>query len=161
MGSQATNLMRVLVLSSITAGAVTVSCRHPPPEDSQRPLAGSAWRAANIGGRPVASGVNVTISFGKDGNATGVAGCNRYTVSYTQADGRLVFGSIQATKKLCPPPNMNAERDFFSSLRDTARNLRKKSQLVLLDRNGAARVRMVHNELACGPHQCVYHLSSR
>ena len=55
-----------------------------------------------------------TIRFGKDGNVTGHAGCNRYTGTY-QVDGANVkFGGMAGTKMMCP--SLDGENTYLKAL---------------------------------------------
>lgn len=89
-------------------------------------LAGTAWRATaiNNGRQAVVSlvtGTTVTLDFGKDGNASGTASCNRYTSTW-QSDGRsLRFTAPATTRMACGALGvMEQEQAFLKALETVA-----------------------------------------
>jgi heat shock protein HslJ len=86
-------------------------------------LAGTSWRATGInnGRQAVVSLVNgttVTLSFGADGDASGLGGCNRYSGHYEATGSRISIGGIAVTAMACaePPGVMEQERAFLKAL---------------------------------------------
>lgn len=59
------------------------------------------------------------IQFGGDGRVSGHAGCNRFGGSYNEDGGKLSFGPIAMTKMMCPPADMERERELTELLQNT------------------------------------------
>ena len=75
-------------------------------------LAGSSWTFVSIGGVTVAADRPTALQF--DGaRLSGSAGCNRFSGSYSAADGRLTAGPLMATEMACPGAGMVQENAFF------------------------------------------------
>lgn len=75
-------------------------------------LAGSNWTFVSIGGTPVAADRPTSLQF--DGaRLSGSAGCNRFSGSYSAADGTLTAGPLMATEMACPGAGMTQEQAFF------------------------------------------------
>ena len=69
-----------------------------------------------IAGDKVPTNIDVTVTFGGDGNLNGTSGCNRYFAPYGIVAEELRVGQIGGTKKICPDPEMVAERRFLDAL---------------------------------------------
>lgn len=74
------------------------------------------WLLEDLGGRGVMDIAQTTLEFDGEGRASGSGGCNRYTGSYTFADGQLVFGPLAGTKMMCPEAVMDQEDRFHRAL---------------------------------------------
>ncbi|HWV61238.1 MAG TPA: META domain-containing protein [Sphingopyxis sp.] len=83
----------------------------PPTE-----LAGTNWTFVSIGGVPVAADRPTTLAFEAD-RLSGSAGCNRFSGSYSVADGTLTAEPLMATKMACPGAGMTQESAFFALMR--------------------------------------------
>ncbi len=60
------------------------------------------------------NGVKQTITFTKDGEVFGDAGCNRFTGGYTTGpDGAISIGPLATTLMACQENVMNAEATFL------------------------------------------------
>jgi heat shock protein HslJ len=60
------------------------------------------------------NGVKQTITFTKDGEVFGDAGCNRFTGGYeTGNDGAITIGPLATTLMMCQENVMNAEATFL------------------------------------------------
>jgi heat shock protein HslJ len=92
---------------------------------------GTSWRVVRIAGDRVPQAIDVNVTFGADGNLNGVSGCNRYFAPYTIAAQELRIGQIGATRKLCPDPEMDAERRFLDALRQANAWAKQGTDLVL------------------------------
>ena len=82
------------------------------------------------------------LRFEAGGKVTGHAGCNGFFGTYDITGKRLRFGAMGATKKLCEPDRMKAERKFFEILKKTDRADRSGHRLQLFDADGAVLVRL-------------------
>jgi heat shock protein HslJ len=89
-------------------------------------LAGTAWKATGInnGKGAVASlvaGSTVTLAFSSDGQASGSAGCNRYTARYEQDGENLRFLAPAGSRRACVDDRlMQQEQAFLAALRTVA-----------------------------------------
>jgi len=106
-------------------------------------LAATSWRvqAINNGRDAVAgslAGVEVTVQFGDDGQASGSAGCNRWNASYTARGSSLKFGPAAATRKMCAEQGvMEQERHFLDALATVAESRAEGDRLELRTADGA------------------------
>ncbi len=86
-------------------------------------LAGTAWNVSgyNNGQQAVVSVIidtELTATFGEDGQVTGSAGCNDYSVSYEVAGDSISFGPSLGTLKECAEPEgiMDQEQQYLTAL---------------------------------------------
>jgi heat shock protein HslJ len=106
-------------------------------------IAGTSWRVAalNNGRGAVAStlaDVAVTVRFGADGQASGWAGCNHWTASYTLQGPGLTFGPAAATRKMCAEPGvMEQEQRFLGALATVSEARAEGDRLELRTAQGA------------------------
>ena len=76
----------------------------------------SAWRLARLGEKDVTTDARPTLEFTGVNTLAGFAGCNRFSASYRRNDQSLYVSALALTKKLCPEPAMQLERDFTAAL---------------------------------------------
>jgi heat shock protein HslJ len=71
---------------------------------------------------PIA-GTEITAAFAPDGTLSGSGGCNRYTTTYTTADGGIRIAPPAATQKLCVEPEGVSEQEaaYLAALPGAAR----------------------------------------
>jgi len=102
-------------------------------------LSGTAWAVEDLGGRGVVDHVRSTLGFRRDGDGGvyGSGGCNRYTGQVARESGRLRFGPLASTRRMCPAAVMDQEQRFFAALAQTASFGRRGAVLVALDADGA------------------------
>ena len=67
----------------------------------------------------------------------GSGGCNSFRGSYSLDGGTFRFGPIAATRRACPPPQMQQETRFFAALEATRGVRVEDGALLLLDAAGA------------------------
>lgn len=77
-------------------------------------LAGTAWSIVEIDGRPV-SGQAYHLQFEQD-RLSGQAGCNRFSGTFIESEGRIVAGPLMSTRMACPEPAMTHERRVLDLL---------------------------------------------
>ena len=116
-------------------------------------LEGTGWHAIGInnGKQAVVSVLRdsrVTLSFGPEGEASGSAGCNGYSVPYTSDGSRLTFGQAAVTRKMCPAPEgvMEQEQHFLEALSTVATVRLDGDRLELRTAEGALAVSLVRAE---------------
>jgi heat shock protein HslJ len=108
-----------------------------------RALAGTAWRATaiNDGKAAVTSLVaesSVTLTFGTDGQASGSAGCNRYTAAFEQQGDALRFKQAAATRRLCAAAGvMEQEAAYLAALQTVSTRRIEGDRLELRTATGA------------------------
>ncbi len=106
------------------SGAAATPTATPPgataiPGASAAPVgsvAGTSWNLAEIDDQPIATGVEATIAFGADGQATGSGGCNTFNGPYTVDGMSIKIGPLAATMMACPEPQMTVEASYFAAL---------------------------------------------
>ena len=109
-------------------------------------LAGTNWRATAIhNGRGAVSslvaGTSVSLAFGADGQATGTAGCNRFTARYTAEGEQLRILAPAATRRACAEAGvMEQEQAFLKALETVATQRREADRLELRTATGALAV---------------------
>ena len=96
-----------------TLGATAIPGASAAPVGS---VAGTSWNLAEIDDQPVAAGVEATIAFGADGQATGSGGCNTFNGPYTVDGISIKIGPLAATMMACPEPQMTVEASYFAAL---------------------------------------------
>jgi heat shock protein HslJ len=74
------------------------------------------WIATEIGGQPVARGVETTFDLDIDGNVSGHGGCNRYGGTATAEGDTIRFGMMQSTRMACQAPETTQESRFHQAL---------------------------------------------
>jgi heat shock protein HslJ len=109
-------------------------------------LADTAWRASGInngkgGVVSLVPGTEVTLQFAADGQASGSAGCNRWTSTY-QFDGKhLTFGAASLTRKACAEAAVLAqEQAFLRALGDVSSARVEGDRLELRRADGAVAI---------------------
>jgi heat shock protein HslJ len=108
-----------------------------------RELAGTSWKATGInngkgGVVSVASGSTVSMTFGTDGRASGSAGCNSFTASYTADGSSLRFGPAAVTRKMCADGKvMEQEAAFLKALETVTTSRVEADKLELRTADGA------------------------
>jgi len=128
-----------LLLISLSGCAAKQKTVVKTPVDDARileQLAGRVWVAEYIHGRPVVDMSHSSMIFTTDGKVSGSSGCNSYTGSYTLKDGKLSFGTLAATMKLCAHALNDQETRFFRSL-GAAQTVTFKNGLLMLIPEGA------------------------
>lgn len=124
----------------LLSGDGTVRATFTP---QARSLAGTSWRATaiNDGKGAVASLVadsEVTLEFGSEGQASGSAGCNRFTSAYRAEGESLSFQSTAATRRMCGAAGlMEQEQAYLNALRSVALARREGDRLELRTAGGA------------------------
>jgi heat shock protein HslJ len=98
-------------------------------------LAGSEWGPAG-GGKP-----DRFVQF-KEGTVAGHGGCNRFFGAYTQDGGAIKIGPLAATRMMCEPAVMDAERAWLQMLERARRIEASHAVLVLKDEAGAEIARL-------------------
>ena len=96
------------------------------------------WVAVEIGGLPVARGVETTLELDGAGRASGNGGCNRYGGEVRLGDGSIGFGPTAATEMACPRPQMDQENRYFQALERAAGWRIDGDRLMLVDARGGA-----------------------
>ena len=104
-------------------------------------LAGTAWRAVDIEGRPTDAEVASNLTFEGDQRVSGSTGCNRYTAPLSVTGTSIRVGVIAMTRMACPPAVMDQETRFTVAL-EAARGYRQEGDgLTLLDEQGRSLLR--------------------
>ncbi len=94
------------------------------------------WIATEIGGLPVARGVETTLDLDIEGRVSGKGGCNRYGGSATVGEGSIAFGMMRSTRMACQAPEMDQEVRFHRALARAGGWRADDDRLVLTDAAG-------------------------
>ena len=88
-------------------------------------MGGTSWQLMQLGDTAVADdAVTIELITGDQGTLsfTGQGFCNNYNTQITKnADGSVTLAGVAATRRMCPDPQMNNERDYFAALEATTR----------------------------------------
>ncbi len=112
----------------------------PPASDAGLPLDGREWSLVALGDAAAPAGAGgrpATIQFDiANGRASGFAGCNRYSASFTVEGERLTFGPAMSTKMACEDGD-ELERRYLPVLPDVTGYQQSDSTLSLVGANGS------------------------
>ena len=117
---------------------VTLAACHNPPPDGPAPaeaLVDREWLLVELNGRmapTAANGNHASLLLAADSNtASGYAGCNQFTGTYTLTGASLTFGPLAMTRMYCE--NAQAlEDDYTKALAATTGQRMVKGRLELL-----------------------------
>ena len=101
------------------------------------------WIATEIGGLPVARGVETTLDLDVEGGVSGRGGCNAYGGRATIREGAVEFGPMRATRMACPAPETDQEGRFHRALTRAASWRLDGDRLELVDRDGGTVARFL------------------
>jgi putative lipoprotein len=93
--------------------ALLAGCVAPGP--SAR-ITGQTWLAEEVGGQGVGPRVQSTLRLDSDGQASGSAGCNRFTAPARLTGDEIHLGPFATTRRLCPPEVMDQEDRYLAAL---------------------------------------------
>lgn len=82
-------------------------------------LADGMWEVAQLNGKPLVDSSDITMEFSRDGTLIGMAGCNRFTTSFTLSPEGMHVTAPAATRMACGDAKDRQERDFFALLANT------------------------------------------
>jgi putative lipoprotein len=85
----------------------------PPPAAGLQMLYGVDWQVVEFGGRPVAEGTKISLSFAPGGAFGGNGGCNALTGTYAMADGAFTIRPAAAAGAACAEPAAAQEQLFL------------------------------------------------
>ncbi len=109
-------------------------------------LVGPKWQVTGVNtGNAVSTpipGTTLTVTFDADGRATGSAGCNTFTASYTLEGATLAVSPPASTRKLCGSPDgvMGQETAFLRALEASTTVEAEASGMTLRDASGATQL---------------------
>ncbi len=114
----------------------------PPATGEGSMILGTAWRAVDIDGEPVADGVEITLAIDAAAAVNGRGGCNRYFGTAEIGGETIDFGALGSTRMACPDPAMSEERRYFQALEAVTAWRLVDDRLELLDHEETVRVRL-------------------
>jgi heat shock protein HslJ len=119
MPAAATRLSLALLVAALVAGCGS-STPSVAPSATPAPdrLDGTTWALVSMDDQPVtlpAADMVPTLAFDA-GTASGNAGCNTFTGSYTVDGPSLTFGPLASTKKACVPEVGAVETAYLAAL---------------------------------------------
>ncbi|MDP9191136.1 MAG: META domain-containing protein [Acidobacteriota bacterium] len=121
------------LLTLVLAGCAPLADTAKAPE-----LDGTDWKLTAMNGNAPAAGSSITLKF-EQGSATGSAGCNQYSSTYTTSGAKLEFGMTSSTKRACLEQEKNVqETAYLGALPKVAEYGVAADRLTLRDSAGAA-----------------------
>ena len=144
----------LLVLASALALHGCAGTSGPDADDEARSafaLPGTSWLVHAYGSAQsdavirVIENTSLHVAFGKDGNLSGSAGCNRYFSGYEVDGEKIAIGPAGSTMMMCARPGgiMEQEAAFLGAL-STSRSFRiERGRLQLRTMDGALAVELV------------------
>jgi heat shock protein HslJ len=130
------------VTAAVMLGLAACALVNDATDEQAERLYGRTWIAEEVGGQPVAAGIEPSLTVAPDGKVTGHAGCNGYFGSVIISGEAMSFGNLGSTRKACPEPAMSQEVQLLTALDSTRGYRLQDGVLVLLDGAGAALVRL-------------------
>ncbi|MCX4824147.1 META domain-containing protein [Streptomyces sp. NBC_01142] len=108
-----------LTLTTEKGDAIALTAERPSP------LVGTKWSVNSLlsdetaTSLPAGTEKKAHLTFGKDGAVRGNLGCNNFTSTAKVSGSSVTFGRIASTRKLCPGPEMDLEREVLKVLKGT------------------------------------------
>ncbi|WP_228983310.1 META domain-containing protein [Streptomyces sp. DH12] len=105
-------------LTLTTPGGDTIALGEQPAA----PLAGTTWHVESLldgeaaASLPAGTEGRAHLTVGEDGTARGNLGCNNFTATVKTAPGKLTFGPLAVTRKMCTKPQMELEQRLYGTL---------------------------------------------
>lgn len=124
-----------LTLTTEKGDAIALTAERPSS------LVGTKWTVNSLISGETASSLpagteeKAHLTFAKDGSVSGNLGCNRFTSTAKVSGSSITFGNIASTRKLCPGPEMNVEREMLKVLDGTVTYELKHRSLTLTAAN--------------------------
>jgi heat shock protein HslJ/uncharacterized lipoprotein YbaY len=101
-------------------------------------IRGSDWNVTSIDDNKPSDGTELTLNFGTGNSLSGKAGCNTFRGNYALTSERLTLSKIALTRKACPAPLMQQERNFTQRLAEVERfDVSDDGSLVLVTKSGS------------------------
>lgn len=119
-------LQRIFLLIIVGATLMACSSTNTPAATAWDAQMGTtSWQLMQLGDASVADAA-VTIELISDTpgtlSFTGQGFCNNYNTQITKnADDSVTIAGVASTRRMCPDPQMNNERDYFAALEATTR----------------------------------------
>jgi heat shock protein HslJ len=112
------------------------------------PITTGTWHATavNNGNAAVSSvpaSVDLTATFGTDGQVTGSSGCNTFSGPYTLTGDTISIGPLASTRKACAADAMTLETQYLTALQASKAVELAPTTLGLRDANGATQVQFI------------------
>jgi len=108
---------------TLSSGDTRIRLLDRRSAEPARPLSGTKWLLDTLveGGTAASlpAGARPWITFGKDGMATGNAGCNGFGGNYTVKEGHIRFSELAVTKMSCGEERDAVERKVLAVLSGT------------------------------------------
>jgi heat shock protein HslJ len=132
------NLRTCRAIASIALAGLLSACATVSPAADTPSLVGTAWVLSALPGHTPVAGSIVTLRF-EASRASGSAGCNQYSGTYTSSGSSLTFGPAATTRMMCAEPEglMEQEQRFLQALRSVASARLEGDRLELRSTDGA------------------------
>lgn len=131
--------LTLYVLISILFVAAGCSSRtignHETMEQPDESLINTYWKLMKLDGAPVIAKENFReahmVLHQDASRLAGATGCNTLMGSYQVENEHITFNQVATTKRACPAPQMETERNFLAALKQTTAWRVEGARLVL------------------------------
>ena len=133
-----TTAVRVVAVVSylLLAACRTGDGANPNSPSAQVPVRGTEWTLVSINGTAIAAtGRMPTLLLEEDNRASGFAGCNRFSATYSLSSDSLRLSSIAMTRMFCAQAD-ELEQQYVSVLEATRLYRLSGAQLELATTGG-------------------------
>ncbi len=104
------------------------------PQGAAADLTSPIWGLSTLMGKGIAPDAGISIQFTSDGKASGSAGCNRYSGTYTVSGNKMQISSPLATTTMaCAQEIMDQENAYLKALGEVKSYSVSGEQLALKD----------------------------
>lgn len=128
-------VQRVILLMMI--GMMLMACGTPSTSWNQGMGTGT-WQLTQLGTASVTDSVTIQLQDNGSGAYTinGQGFCNSYNAPITVNGTTLTIANVASTRRMCPDPQMQNERDYFAALQATTQIVVESGKLQFRDASG-------------------------
>jgi len=106
-------------------------------------LGGTSWKLTALNNEKPVPDTSITLSFGLDGQLSGIDGCNRFSGTYEAKDNKLTMKSSATATSACTGFVMKQATDFIGALSSVISYDLQSDKLTLKDVSGNELVRLI------------------
>ncbi|MEY2847314.1 MAG: hypothetical protein RL076_2860 [Chloroflexota bacterium] len=138
--------MRQRIFLLILVGATLMACsstNSPAAASWDTQMGTTSWQLMQLGETSVADDA-VTIELIRDDQGglsfNGQGFCNNYStlITVNNTTNTVTLGSVASTRRMCPDPQMQQERDYFAALEATTNITITADKLIFASAQGQA-----------------------
>lgn len=125
-----------LTLTTEKGDSIALTSERPAPLVGTKWSVNSLLSAGTASSLPAGTDKKAYLTFGKDGSVQGSLGCNTFHSTAKISGADITFGRLATTRKMCPGPEMNLERELLKVLHGTVTYQLQHRGLTLTAPNG-------------------------